>query len=67
MSPARVTLHSLLTEGSVARVPMDATICTQLLRQARNHLRTAARGPQLQTTRVPSNWRMTPAARPAWR
>jgi len=41
---ARVPLDRLLAEGSLERVPVDATVCQHLLTQAGNHLRTAAGG-----------------------
>lgn len=41
---ARVTIASLLSEGSIERVPVDEEVVTNLLRQAGNHLRTAAVG-----------------------
>lgn len=47
MSPPKVSLSDLLTEGSLERVSVDAAACTHLLTQARNHLRTAAAGVQI--------------------
>lgn len=44
MNAARVTIASLLTEGSIERVPVDQEVVSNLLRQAGNHLRTAATG-----------------------
>lgn len=44
MNAARVTIASLLAEGSLERVPVDQEVVTNLLRQASNHLRTAAAG-----------------------
>ena len=41
---ARVSLAKLLSEGAVERVPVDTEVCTHLLCQAANHLRTAATG-----------------------
>lgn len=44
MSPAPVSLAGLLAEGSIERVSVDPHVATNLLRQARNHLRTADAG-----------------------
>ena len=44
MNAARVTIASLLNEGAIERVPVDQEVVTNLLRQAGNHLRTAAAG-----------------------
>jgi hypothetical protein len=45
MNPAaRVALATLLSEGSLERVPVDADVCRNLMRQAGNHLVTAAGG-----------------------
>jgi len=41
---ARVSLTRLLAEGGLERIPVDAQVCTELLRQAANHLRTATAG-----------------------
>jgi len=41
---ARVALARLVAEGSLERVPVDATVCQHLLTQSGNHLRTAAGG-----------------------
>jgi hypothetical protein len=45
VSPAaRIALANLINEGSLERVPLDADVCRNLLRQAGNHLSTAAAG-----------------------
>ena len=45
MNPAaRVALATLLSEGSLERAPVDVNVCRNLLRQAGNHLMTAAGG-----------------------
>jgi len=44
VNAARVTIASLLNEGAIERVPVDQEVVTNLLRQAGNHLRTAAAG-----------------------
>ncbi|TDD55054.1 hypothetical protein E1263_26530 [Kribbella antibiotica] len=41
---ARATIASLISEGAVERVPVDESVTSNLLRQAGNHLRTAAAG-----------------------
>lgn len=41
---ARATLATLIGEGSLERVPVDEAVVGNLLRQAGNHLRTAAVG-----------------------
>jgi hypothetical protein len=41
---ARATLATLITEGSLERVPIDEVVVGNLLRQAGNHLRTASVG-----------------------
>jgi hypothetical protein len=41
---ARATIASLISEGSIERVPVDQDVVTNLLRQAGNHLRTATAG-----------------------
>jgi hypothetical protein len=40
----RATIASLISAGDVERVPVDQAVVTNLLRQAGNHLRTAAAG-----------------------
>lgn len=40
----RATIASLISAGEVERVPVDQAVVTNLLRQAGNHLRTAATG-----------------------
>lgn len=45
MNPAaRVTLAELMRDGALERVPVDADVCRNLVRQAGNHLRTAQAG-----------------------
>ena len=45
MNPAaRVALATLLSAGSLQRVPVDSKVCRNLMRQAGNHLVTAAIG-----------------------
>lgn len=44
MNAFRPSLADLLTEGSLERVPVDADVAGNLLRQAGNHLRTAVAG-----------------------
>lgn len=45
MTPARHTpLSRLVMEGHLEQVPVDATICRELVHQARNHALTAAAG-----------------------
>jgi len=41
---AQATIASLISAGEVERVPVDEAVVTNLLRQAGNHLRTAAAG-----------------------
>lgn len=41
---ARATIASLISEGTVERVTVDQEVVANLLRQAGNHLRTAAAG-----------------------
>jgi hypothetical protein len=41
---AQATIASLISAGEVERVPVDQDVVTNLLRQAGNHLRTAAAG-----------------------
>jgi hypothetical protein len=41
---ARVSLAALVRDGSLERVPVDAEVCRNLVRQAVNHLRTAQAG-----------------------
>ena len=41
---ARATIASLISAGEVERVPVDQEVVANLLRQAGNHLRTAAAG-----------------------
>ncbi len=41
---ARVSRAKLLSEGAVERIPVDAEVCGNLLRQSANHLRTAVAG-----------------------
>lgn len=41
---ARATIASLMSAGEIERVPVDQAVVTNLLRQAGNHLRTAAAG-----------------------
>jgi hypothetical protein len=41
---ARATIASLISTGEIERVPVDQAVVTNLLRQAGNHLRTAAAG-----------------------
>lgn len=40
----RATIASLISAGDIERVPVDQAVVTNLLRQAGNHLRTAAAG-----------------------
>ncbi|GAA3143166.1 hypothetical protein JOF29_000763 [Kribbella aluminosa] len=40
----RATIASLISAGEIERVPVDKEVITNLLRQAGNHLRTAAAG-----------------------
>ena len=52
MNAARVTIASLLNEEAIERVPVDPEVVTNLLRQAGNHLRTAAAGAEYRAETV---------------